>query len=34
MTVSVKGLLPHLRALKDKDGLTGVRRVTVVGQAE
>lgn len=34
MTVILKGLLPHLRALKDKDGLTGVRRVTAVDQAE
>ena len=34
MTVSAKGLLPHLRALKGKGGLTGVRRVTAVGQAE
>lgn len=34
MTVSVKGLLSHLRALKDKNGLTGARRVTAVDQAE
>ena len=34
MTVNVKGLLSHLRALKDKVGLTGARRVTAEDQAE